>query len=148
MAPVPAYDLLVLIDPEAPEERRTAIVEGLRKQIAAGEGTIKADVDWGVRKLAYEIRHHPEAHYHLFQLEASPELLKQLQHSLMIDDGVLRHRVIRLTKGAPDQPPPPPSSSRPAARAEESASSEPEALEQPIPSEQEQPAAPEQTQSA
>ena len=35
-------------------------------------GTLKGDADWGMRRLAYEIDHRPEAHYHLFQFEATP----------------------------------------------------------------------------
>jgi small subunit ribosomal protein S6 len=125
MAEQPAYDLLVLLDPEAPEERRSSIVEGVRKQISGGDGALKGDADWGVRRLAFEIRHRPEAHYYLFQLEAAPELLQQIRHNLAIDDGVLRHRLIRLDKGVPDKPPTPPASSRPTPRAEESKASEP-----------------------
>jgi small subunit ribosomal protein S6 len=148
MAHRTAYDLLILIDPEAPEERRSSIVEGVKKQISAGDGTLKGDADWGVRRLAFEIRHRPEAHYHLFQLEAGPELLDQIRHSLAIDDGVLRHRLIRLDKGAPDKPPTPPVSSRPAPRAEESEHlAEPElagpveqVVPEPEPSEQDGPA--------
>jgi small subunit ribosomal protein S6 len=120
MAGQTAYDLIVLIDPEAPEERRSSIVEGVKKQISGGDGDLKGDADWGIRRLAFEIRHRPEAHYHLFQLEAAPELLQQIRHNLAIDDGVLRHRLIRLDKGVPDKPPTPPASSRPAPRAEES----------------------------
>jgi small subunit ribosomal protein S6 len=103
----PAYDLLVLIDADAPEERRMAVIEGVKKQIDGGDGALKGDVDWGVRRLAYEIDHRPEAYYHLFQLEAAPSLLKQLEHSLAIDDVVLRHRVIRLTGPPPATPPRP-----------------------------------------
>ena len=119
-----AYDLLVLIDADAPQERRAQIIDAIKKQIAGGEGDLKGDSEWGVRKLAYEIGHRPEAYYHLFQLEARPELLKQLEHSLAIDDAVLRHRVIRLPKGAPEEPPKPPAPSRPSARAEESEATE------------------------
>jgi small subunit ribosomal protein S6 len=100
-----AYDLIVLIDADAEEDRRGAIVDELKKQIAGGEGDLKGDIEWGVRRLAYEIDHHPEAYYHLFQLESSTELLRQLDHSLSINDQVLRHRVIKLPKGAPDRPP-------------------------------------------
>jgi small subunit ribosomal protein S6 len=114
-----AYDLFVLIDADAPEERRAQILEGVKKQIDAGEGgALKGDAEWGVRKLAYEIGHRSEAYYHLFQIEAGPELLKQLEHSLAIDDAVLRHRIIRLSRGAPDRPPEPPPSSRQSAPAE------------------------------
>jgi small subunit ribosomal protein S6 len=109
----PAYDLLVLIDADAPEERRAQILDAIRKQIGSGDGELKADVDWGVRKLAFEIVHRTDAYYHLFQLEAQPELLKQLEHSLAIDDAVLRHRIIRLPKGVPDKPPPSPGPSTP-----------------------------------
>ena len=116
-----AYDLFVLIDAEAPEERRAQILEGVKKQIDAGEGALKGDADWGVRKLAYEIGHRSEAYYHLFQIEAGPELLKQLEHSLAIDDAVLRHRIIRLSRGAPEQPPEPPPSSRQSTAAESEA---------------------------
>lgn len=101
----PAYDLIVLLDAEAPEERRTQLIEQVRSQIEGGAGTLKSDADWGIRKLAFEIGHRTEAHYHLFQLEAKPELLGQLRHMLAIDDGVIRHRIIRLTKGAPEKAP-------------------------------------------
>jgi small subunit ribosomal protein S6 len=122
----PAYDLFVLIDADAPEERRTGIIEAVRKQIESGDGALKGDADWGVRKLAYEIEHRPEAYYHLFQIEAGPELLKQLEHSLAIEDGVLRHRVIRLPKGVPESPPRPPAAARQAApAAPESEAAEP-----------------------
>src|SRR5947207_12586346 len=108
-----AYDLLVLIDADAPEERRDGIVDSVKRQIEAGDGDLKGDADWGVRKLAYEIDHRPEAYYHLFQLEATSELLKQLEHNLAIDDVVLRHRVIRLPGAAPDRAPrPTPTASR------------------------------------
>jgi small subunit ribosomal protein S6 len=112
MANQPAYDLLVLIDADAPEERRTTVLEGIRKQISGG-GELKSDIEWGVRKLAFEIAHRGDAYYHLFQLEAQPELLTQLEHSLAIDDVVLRHRIIRLSKGVPDTPPPNPGPTTP-----------------------------------
>ena len=115
MPNMPAYDLLVLIDADAPEERRAQILDAVKKQIDSGAGELKGDVDWGVRKLAFEIDHRGDAYYHLFQLESQPELLDQLGHSLTIDDAVLRHRIIRLPKGVPDRPPrPSPSAPRPA----------------------------------
>jgi small subunit ribosomal protein S6 len=109
-----AYDLFVLLDPSVEEERRAGIVSRLREQIEAGGGAIKGDADWGLRKLAYEIDHKPEAQYHLFQIEASPDLIKNIEHSLSIDDAVMRHRVIRLPKGAPaETPKPAPASAAP-----------------------------------
>ena len=102
-----AYDLMVLIDADVPEERRTGILQAVKSSIDAGDGDLKGDAEWGVRRLAYEIDHRPEAYYHLFQFEAAPELLGQLEHNLSIDDAVLRHRIIRLDKGIPETTPRP-----------------------------------------
>jgi small subunit ribosomal protein S6 len=104
----PAYDLFVLLDLEFPDERRAQLVEQIRTQLQNG-GSLKGDVDWGTRKLAYEIDHRGEAQYHLFQFESAPEFLRELDRSLSIDDAVLRHRIIRLPGAAPDAPPPKPS---------------------------------------
>jgi small subunit ribosomal protein S6 len=104
----PAYDLVVLLDPEAPEERRAQLIEEIKRQIDSGQAALKGDADWGMRRLSYEIDHRREAQYHLFQFEATPELLTQLNRSLSIDDSVLRHRIIRLPGEAPETPPKPP----------------------------------------
>jgi small subunit ribosomal protein S6 len=123
MAEQPAYDLMVLIDPDITDERRDAIVQEVKRQIESGKGRLAGDVEWGVRRLAFEIDHRPQAYYHLFQLEAEPELLDQLRHMLAIDDAVLRHRLIRLERGIPETPPRP---SPPADRRPEGAESAPE----------------------
>jgi small subunit ribosomal protein S6 len=102
----PAYDLFVLLDPETPEDRRTELVAQVRSQIDSG-ATLKGDADWGMRRLSYEIDHRREAQYHLFQFEASPEVLNQLDRSLSIEDAVLRHRIIRLPGDAPETTPGP-----------------------------------------
>ena len=105
MAEKPNYDLMVLLDPEAPEERRTQLIEQIRGQIQSGDANLKGDADWCMRRLAYEIDHRTEAQYHLFQFEASAEVLTSLDRSLSIDDAVLRFRTIRLPGAAPEQTP-------------------------------------------
>jgi small subunit ribosomal protein S6 len=107
MAEQSAYDLMVLLDPETPEERRTEIIDRIKQQIDGGGATLKGDADWGMRRLAFEIDHRGEAQYHLFQFEAAAELLNELDRTLSIDDAVLRHRIIRLPGPAPDSTPRP-----------------------------------------
>jgi small subunit ribosomal protein S6 len=99
------YDLMLLLDADAPEERRTSAIAEVERLIG-GAGEIVAVHEWGVRKLAYEIDHHAEAEYRLFQFEADNELLERLRHGLKIMDGVLRFRIIRPKPGAPTPPPP------------------------------------------
>jgi small subunit ribosomal protein S6 len=101
------YDLMLLIDPNAPEDRQSAVVAEVERMISSG-GELVGSHDWGTRRLAYEIQHRPEAAYHLFQFESEPALLERLNHNLRITDGVLRFRIIRLKPGSPPPPPPRP----------------------------------------
>ena len=99
------YDLMLLLDPNAPEERHSQILDQVKSMIE-GNGTVVGIHDWGVRKLAYEMDHRGEAGYHLFQFEGESPLLEQLDHTLKITDGVLRFRIIRLKPGSPPPPAP------------------------------------------
>jgi small subunit ribosomal protein S6 len=103
----PTYDLFLLLDPAATDERRAAIRGGVEKAINAG-GELIGVHEWGQRPLAYEIDHKDEAEYHLLQFTGPPELLEELTRSLRIADGVLRHRIIRLRPGTPPPPSTPP----------------------------------------
>jgi small subunit ribosomal protein S6 len=111
------YDLMVLIDPNAPEEQRSAVVSEVESSVGA-DGELVGEHDWGQRRLAYEIDHRPEAEYRLFQIRAGRELLQRLDQRLKIMDGVLRFRIIR-SKGDPAPPPPPQRSEAPRVRQEE-----------------------------
>jgi len=99
------YDLMLLLDPDASDERRAEIVQNVQTMIE-GEGTLVGSHDWGTRRLAYEMNHRQEAAYHLFQFEGGNDLLKRLEHNLKIADGVLRSRTIRLKPGSPPPPKP------------------------------------------
>jgi small subunit ribosomal protein S6 len=99
------YDLMLLLDPNVPEERHTQILDQV-KSMVEGEGNLVGIHDWGLRRLAYEMDHRGEAAYHLFQLEGENPLLERLDHTLKITDGVLRFRIIRLKPGSPPPPPP------------------------------------------
>jgi small subunit ribosomal protein S6 len=103
-----------MLDPTAPEERQGEVLSSVESMIESG-GTLVGRHDWGVRRMSFEIDHHPDAAYHLFQFETQRnELLEQLNHSLRIADGVLRFRVIKLKPGAP--PPPVPRQEAPRTR--------------------------------
>lgn len=105
-APVAAlYDLMLMLDPTAPEERHEEIVRDVRSMIES-DGSLIGVHDWGTRRLAYEIDHRREAGYHLFQFEGERPLLERIDQRLKIMDGVLRFRTIRLKAGSPPPPTP------------------------------------------
>ena len=104
MAQPPAlYDLVVLLDAEATDAQRTKVLSDCEKIIGKA-GEIVSDQDWGLRGLAYEIRHKSTAQYHLLQFHAAREGLEQLDRLLHIADGVVRYRIIKLKPGTPPPP--------------------------------------------
>ena len=100
------YDLMLLIDSSAPEERQQAILTEIESSLNSS-GTIVGSHDWGTRKITFVIDHRPEAAYHLYQFEGDSQLLERVNHSLKITDGVLRFRIIRQPPGSPPVPPGP-----------------------------------------
>src|SRR3954463_1156699 len=102
---------MLLLDPNAPEGRGEQILADVRATIDAG-GSMLGEHDWGLRKMSFEIRHVPEAHYELFQFEGDNELLERIDHMLKITDGVLRFRIIKLRAGMPPPPEPKPAEAR------------------------------------
>jgi small subunit ribosomal protein S6 len=93
------YDLILLLDLGAEDDRRAKIVADTRAAISA-EGELLGDQAWGTRPLAYEIDHREAADYHLLQFSGPSSLIGALEHSLRITDGVIRYRVIKLPPGS------------------------------------------------
>jgi len=93
------YDLILLLDLGAEDDRRAKIVADTRASIAA-EGELLGDQGWGTRPLSYEIGHREAAEYHLLQFSGPASLIGALEHNLRITDGVIRYRVIKLPAGS------------------------------------------------
>lgn len=107
------YDLILMLDPNAPEGRDEQILGDVEGAIGAGGALIGERQDWGLRRMTFEIDHRPEAAYYLYQFEGDNALLDRLNHMLKITDGVLRFRIIKLRAGTPAPPPPRPPAERP-----------------------------------
>ena len=89
------YEILVMLDPELPEERQNEIVSRTREVVEASGGTWDRHDVWGRRRLAYEIDHKQEGTYHLLELSTEPETLDEISRVLRITDGVMRHMPTR-----------------------------------------------------
>jgi small subunit ribosomal protein S6 len=100
------YELVLMLDPDVPDDRRDEIAAETRKRIEAG-ATLKNDTSWGMRKLAYEIHQRTEADYRLFRFEGHGGVLDDLNHNLRIADGVLRFRIFKVDPRSPSVVPPP-----------------------------------------
>ena len=101
------YEILLMLDPELPEERQTEIVSRAREAIERDGGTWDNHDPWGRRRLAYEIDHKAEGAYHLLTFSAEPATLEEISRVLKITDGVMRHMAVRRVQGGSTRPPEP-----------------------------------------
>jgi small subunit ribosomal protein S6 len=94
------YEILLMLDPELPEERQSEIVTRAREAIERDGGKFDAHEPWGRRRLAYEIDKHFEGIYAVVDLHAEPAATKELDRQLNLNESVLRTKVLRI----PDKP--------------------------------------------
>jgi small subunit ribosomal protein S6 len=127
-APAPTYDLILMLDTGADAPLRAKLVADARAAIEA-QGELLRHDEWGTRALTYPIEHRTDAEYHLLQFHAAtPELLRGLERSLRIADGIVRFRIVKLKPGTPAAPD---MSAAAAARRSEAPAEEPRAEEAP-----------------
>jgi small subunit ribosomal protein S6 len=89
------YELMLVLRPDAPDERIAAIVDRTTRQIAADGGQIVKVAPWGRRRLAYPIERYREGSYHIIVFEAPSTTIAEIERTLLITEEVLRHLAVR-----------------------------------------------------
>jgi small subunit ribosomal protein S6 len=94
------YELMLVFNPEAPDDRVSAIIDRTTRQITAAGGQIIKVAPWGRRRLAYAIDRHREGAYHIVVFESPTEVIAELERDILITEEVLRHLVVRQERPA------------------------------------------------
>jgi small subunit ribosomal protein S6 len=89
------YELMLIVNPNADEERQKEIVERLRGTVEKGKGNVAGVDEWGKKKLAYEIKKESEGLYTVITFTATPATLAEVERVLGITDEVLRFMTTR-----------------------------------------------------
>jgi len=94
------YELMLVLRPDAPDERIATIVDRTTRQIAGDGGQIIKVAPWGRRRLAYPIERYREGSYHIIVFEAPSTTIVEIERSLLITEEVLRHLIVRQERPA------------------------------------------------
>jgi small subunit ribosomal protein S6 len=92
------YELMLVLRPDAPDERTQAVLERTTRLIVGDGGQIVKAQPWGRRRLAYQIDRYREGQYHIIVFEAPAETIAELERGLLITEEVLRHLVLRIER--------------------------------------------------
>lgn len=91
-----SYELTVVVSGKVKAEQRKDVVEVVKKLIEAQKGTIAKMEEWGLKDLAYQIRHEMAGWYVFFVVSLPAESVKMVEQELLRNAQVLRHLMIRL----------------------------------------------------
>ena len=94
------YEIMLLIEPDVPEERHREVIERVQQIIEKGKGSWGGVEPWGRRKLAYEIKHMGEAWYYVLTFDAPAPVLHEITRVLAITDDVLRFMATNRIPGS------------------------------------------------
>ena len=89
------YELMVILDPELEERTVAPSLDRFLNVVRKGGGSIENVNIWGRRKLAYEIKKKTEGIYAVVDMQAEPDLAKELDRQLNLNESVLRTKLIR-----------------------------------------------------
>ena len=88
------YESVVIINPSVDEEGVKALIQRFTDLINT-DGKVESAEELGKKRLAYEIKKNKEAYYVVFNFEAKPELIAELERNYRITDEVIKFIVIR-----------------------------------------------------
>lgn len=94
------YETIIIIDPDLTEDSRAPIFERFNDIIGQENGFLIETDDWGVKKLAYEIKKRVRGHYVRLDYCGQGPLVDELERFCRIDDKVLKFMTVVLDKAA------------------------------------------------
>jgi small subunit ribosomal protein S6 len=95
------YEIVLLFHPDQ-SEQVPAMMERYTNAVTEGGGSAHRFEDWGRRQLAYPINDLHKAHYILWNIECSVEVLDELTTTFRFNDAVLRNMVIKRKEAVTD----------------------------------------------
>ena len=89
------YQTLLVGQPTLDKPAISKLVDKTNHQITKGGGKPVRTSEWGIKKLAYEIRKQREGFYILFEFSGEKDCVRQLEDFLNIQTEVLRYMSTR-----------------------------------------------------
>ena len=88
------YESVIIINPSVDEEGIKALITKFT-DIINNDGKVENVNEVGKKRLAYEINKNKEGYYVVFDFEAKPELISELERNYRIDDHVMKFISVR-----------------------------------------------------
>lgn len=88
------YESVVIINPNVEETALKALIEKFQTLINT-DGKVEQVNELGKKKLAYEVKKNKEGYYVVYDFEANPNLIAELERNYRITDEVIKFIVVK-----------------------------------------------------
>ena len=93
---MPLYEHVFMARQDVTPQQVETMIDQYRGVIEQNGGTIAKTEQWGVKSLAYRIKKNRKAHFTLFNLDAPPAALTEMERQMRISEDVLRFMTVRV----------------------------------------------------
>jgi small subunit ribosomal protein S6 len=93
---MPLYENVFIARQDISGAQVDALADTFTQLIAEHGGEVKKREYWGLRNLAYRMNKNRKGHYVLFNIDAPPPAIAELERTMRINEDVLRYLTIRV----------------------------------------------------
>jgi small subunit ribosomal protein S6 len=93
---MPLYEHVFMARQDVTPQQVEAMIDQYRGVIEQNGGSVAKTEQWGVKSLAYRIKKNRKAHFAMFNLDAPPAAVAEMERQMRISEDVLRFITIRV----------------------------------------------------
>jgi len=93
---MPLYESIFIARQDVPTTQVEALTKIFSDIIIKDEGKVVKTEQWGLRNLAYRINKNKKGHYVLFNLDAPPAAVAEMERNMKLNEDVLRFMTVKV----------------------------------------------------
>jgi small subunit ribosomal protein S6 len=93
---MPYYETVFIARQDISGAQVDALADQFAGIVAEQGGSVTKRESWGLRNLAFRIRKNRKGHYVLFNLDAPPKAVFELERNMRINEDILRYLTVRV----------------------------------------------------
>jgi small subunit ribosomal protein S6 len=93
---MPLYEHVFMARQDVTPQQVETMVDQYKAVIEGNGGTVEKTEMWGVKSLAYRIKKNRKAHFAMFNLNAPPAALSEMERQMRINEDILRFMTVRV----------------------------------------------------
>jgi small subunit ribosomal protein S6 len=93
---MPLYEHIFMARQDVTSQQVEAMVDQYKGVIEQNGGKVEKTEMWGVKSLAYRIKKNRKAHFTMFNLDAPPAAVAEMERQMGISEDILRFITVRV----------------------------------------------------